>query len=534
MKKKYIIFLIILLPNLWACENFLDEVNPADVTTDFLYSTKAGLQNAAAGLYAIERDRVNDNSEGQDFALIMGDCGTDLDFTRAAVGTNVARYRLDVNMAGEAAVKSWWRKWYTIIERANSIITYGKQADISEADKKAILRETYIHRANAYFWLVRKYDNIWLNLDPTNYSNISGRTYEPAKQEDVYKVIVSDLDSAISYFGTNWNAIPGQYGLGAALFLRIDVALWQKDYETASKLAVKIIEQGPYELVEPASIFTKDGRNSSKETIYALQFDAFAMGGGKAHRMPLTFTTQTRTIKGMIMVSEYGGYGWSRVTPNEYLTSLYDSIYDKRYDAYWQHYYRYNDPNFAYTSYKLGDTIKMNPTITSTNYYAYASVSCKKYWDWVKAPNVTVSSNNIIIYRFAEVYLMAAEAFFRIGTPEALTKARYYINLLRFNRINAGASNRLFVSLTEDRLMAEYAREMAFEGRRWFMLKRFDRLVDQVRLHGGQSSFRGVPAPSADFYAARTNIQDFHVRWPIPQAEIDAMGGTFPQNEGYY
>jgi hypothetical protein len=34
------------------------------------------------------------------------------------------------------------------------------------------------------------------------------------------------------------------------------------------------------------------------------------------------------------------------------------------------------------------------------------------------------------------------------------------------------------------------------------------------------------------YYSARTNIKPYHVRWPIPHAERDAMGG-FPQNEGY-
>ena len=526
---KNIIFLILLLPTFWACEGFLEEVNPAEVTTDFLYTTKAGLENAVTGLYAIERDQVDD-SESQYFSLVQGDGGTDIDFVRAAVSTNVVRYRSDVVLADEAAISSWWRKWYTIIERTNSIITYGSQADISIEDKKTILREAYIHRANAYFWLIRRFDNIWLNLEPTSYENIDGRTYTPANPDDVYKVIVSDLDSAISYFGSNWSTIPGKFGLGTALFLRTDVALWQKDYTKASSLAVKIINEGPYELGEPTDVFTKDGRNSTKETIYALQFDEFAMGGGTSHRLPLTFTTQYRQIKGMVMVSEFGGYGWGRVSPNEYMVSLYDSIYDKRYDAYFQHYYTYNDPNYAYSSYNFGDTLKMNPTITSTNYYSYVSVSCKKYWDWKKAANVTVSSNNVTIYRFAEVYLMAAEAFLKAGD---VPTARYYLTLLRMNRIREGATNRIIPNPTEKDILDEYARELAFEGRRWFTLKRFGKLVEGVKLHGGQSSFRGVPSPSPDYFSGRTNIQDYHVRWPIPQSEIDAMGGTFPQNEGY-
>ncbi len=538
--RKYTLFLFLLLPMLWACENFLEEVNPAEITTDFLYTTKAGLQNAVNGLYALERNQVDDQ-ESTYFALIQGDGGTDIDFIRAAVSSNLARYREDVDLTTEAAVRSWWRKWYTIIERTNSIIINGNKAEITEIEKKEILREAYIHRANAYFWLLRKFDNIWLNLEATDYSNLSGRTYVAANQEDVYKVIVSDLDSAISYYGTNYSTIPGKYGLGAALFLRIDVALWQKDYVTAGTLSEKLIKEGPYTLVEPAEIFTKDGRNSSKETIYALQLDEFAQGGAipttsgsTGHRLPLTFTTQYRSVPGMIKATELGGYGWARIAANEYLTGLYDPTYDKRYDAFWQHYYQYNDPafNYAGTGYQLGDTLKpnQNSSLTGINFYINASVSCKKYWDWNKDPDVRISYNNIIVYRFAEVYLMAAEAFLKSGD---MTKARYYINLLRFNRINAGAPNRLWVNFTEDRLLEEYAREMAFEGRRWFTLKRFGKLVEQVRLHGGQSSFRGMPSPDPNYFIGRSNIQDYHLRWPIPQSEIDAMGGTFMQNDGY-
>ena len=250
----------------------------------------------------------------------------------------------------------------------------------------------------------------------------------------------------------------------------------------------------------------------------------------------------------MTMVTEYGGYGWSRIAPNEYLMSLYDTKFDKRYDAYWKPYYTYNNSAFDFSkvAYKYGDTIKPNtPNLsytTGNNFLMYCNVSCKKYWDWTKVASITTEANNIMIYRYAEVYLMAAEAYLKSGD---MAKARYYINLLRMNRIASGAPNRVVVTVDDQTILDEHAREMAFEGRRWFLLKRFGKLIDQVRLHGGQSNFRGLqPADPAfpndpvkciipDYFSARINIQDFHVRWPIPQAEIDAMGKTFPQNTGY-
>jgi len=106
-----------------------------------------------------------------------------------------------------------------------------------------------------------------------------------------------------------------------------------------------------------------------------------------------------------------------------------------------------------------------------------------------------------------------------------------FINKIRTSRILAGTTQ-LLTTINENILLDEFAREMAFEGHRWFMLKRVGKLVERVQLYGGITSFRGVPSPNPLYYSCRTNIKDYHVRWPIPQAERDAMGG-FPQNPGY-
>ncbi len=526
-----------------GCTDFLIEENPSEVTTEFLYNTEDGLQAAVTGLYNLERAMVDDN-ESSDFAVVAGDCGTDIDFMRAALNQCVARYRPDLSFPTQGVVSNWWKKEYRLIERTNNIITYGEVTSMLPADKKKILREAYIHRANSYFWLVRKFDNIWLNLEPTTVNNVENRSFTVASKEDVYKVIIADLDTAISYFDNDWTVSSGRYGLGAALFLRIDVALWRQDYQTAATLAEKLIKEGPYSLVDPASIFTKDSRDNTKESIYVMQFDEFAVGGAdvsttsggpSGHRLALVFTADYKAVTpGTKQVSEFGGYGWARVFPNEYLLSLYNPKYDKRWNAWWQHYYTFNDETCNFTSlpYKFGDTLKYNSkvaTLSGTNFFKNVSVGCKKYFDWVKIPNTTRSFNNFYIYRFAEVYLMAAEAYMRLGDN---TKALFYINALRHSRILSSDPNQTLATMDEETLIEEHARELAFEGRRWFFLKRLGLLVERVRATGGTTMFRGIVATDPAWYSARTNIQDFHTSWPIPQSEIDAMGG-FPQNPGY-
>jgi len=535
MKAKVIltkIFILIFpLLLLSGCEEYLKEENPSKVTSDFLYTTADGLQSAVNGLYTIERDLVS-SSESNYVSLILGDAATDISFDRAAEA-DLERLRPDVDLTTKAVITSWWRMWYKIIERANSIISFGEATDLPPVQKMTILREAYVYRAYAYFWLVRKFDNIWLNIEPTTYQNISGRTFAVASQEDVYKQIISDLDKAIEYYGTDWSVVPGKFNQGVARLLRADVALWRKDYQTAANHATKIVNEGPFKLEDPKDVWAEDRLRNSKESMYVWQFDEFAPGGGPFHRFSLIFTSQYRLVPGCVAAKEFGGYGWARIFPNPYLLSLYNPKYDMRWNAWWQHYYIYNDKNYNFSGlkYKLGDTLKLNDNsqLKGDNFYKNAMPSCKKYWDWKKDPLSTQPYNNVYIYRYPQVLLIAAEAYMRLGDN---TTALSYINQIRKNRISSASPNQLLTSINEDILLEEYARELAFEGQRWFLLKRVGKLIERVKLYGGVSVFQGVPAPNPYYYACRTNIQPYHVRWPIPQTERDAMGG-FPQNEGY-
>lgn len=536
IKKDYKIWIISIFLAFTAlgCNEYLKETNPSEVTTDFLYTTVDGLQSAVNGLYTIERNIITDDyGQSSEFANIIGDCGTDIDFDQSSAA-DLARYRTDIDLTTQATVRDWWNMWYKIIERSNSIISFGEKAEIDQNLKMVILRDAYIYRAYAYFWLVRKFDNIWLNTEPTTFQNTDGRTFEVANQADVYTQIISDLDKSIQYYGTDWTIVPGKFNQGVARLLRADVALWKQDWQTAASQTNEIITKGPFSLESPESVFTKDGRNNTKEAMYVIQFDQFAPGGGTLHRLPLIFTAQYRSVPGCIMASEFGGYGWARVFPNPYLISLYDSKNDKRWNNWWQHYYIYNDPNYDFSKlkYHFGDTLKYkdNSSLTGDNYFRRANISCKKYFDWTQqGPTITTHYNNIYMFRYPHVLLIAAEANMRLGdNPKALS----YINQIRQSRILSTATNQLFTTINEDLLLDEYAREMAFEGQRWFMLKRLNKLVERVRLYGGIKEFRTAPSPNPLYYSARTNIQSYHVRWPIPQSARDAMGG-FPQNEGY-
>lgn len=117
------------------------------------------------------------------------------------------------------------------------------------------------------------------------------------------------------------------------------------------------------------------------------------------------------------------------------------------------------------------------------------------------------------IMRFAEVYLIAAEAAVRLGKGDADD----YINVLR-GRANASAAP---ASITMDYVYDEYARELCGEFQRWYLLKRNKAFEDRLEKYNPR--------------AFKSFKSDTHYVRPIPQKFLDAIYNReeFGQNHGY-
>lgn len=140
------------------------------------------------------------------------------------------------------------------------------------------------------------------------------------------------------------------------------------------------------------------------------------------------------------------------------------------------------------------------------------------------------STRPVCLYRFSDVYLLAAEAYFKLGDN---TNAAAMINVVRqraaFRTTNTTAQNAAAVlavtitpaQVTLDFILDERTREFFAEGLRWLDLVRTRTLVARVQTWN--------PIEAGQF------IKPTHMLRPIPQNEIDAVtqGPKFPQNPGY-
>jgi hypothetical protein len=164
------------------------------------------------------------------------------------------------------------------------------------------------------------------------------------------------------------------------------------------------------------------------------------------------------------------------------------------------------------------------------NPYTTTEYPSNKKFDDPNRTNINDESTRpVIVYRFADAYLLAAEAYFKAGDNNS---AANMINLLRtraaFRTTNTAAQNTAAVAasqitaaqITLDFILDERSRELYEEGTRWQDLARTQSLGNRIHAYNTEAS-QGF----TDNYALR----------PIPANEIQLItqGPPFPQNPGY-
>ncbi len=527
MKKKlYFTIIACLLINI-SCADFLDEEHQTKYSSDYIYSSPEGLKLAVNALYTLQRYYANDTENATMFAL---ERGTDLATTNGGTGNFYGIYDPNYLKPSASQVEFMWRTMYQIIGKSNEIISASEKMEDSPS-LRATVSEAKCFRAQSYFLLYRTYDRIWLNTQPTTPENVDDpRDFHAASQKDVFELIYADLDYAIA--NLDWvSSESGRFTQAAARHIKAKAGLWIKDWDTTLEQVDEIEKSGKFELIDLKDVFNAADLNH-KEALMVQQWSKNT-GGNMSEATPkgnyfaAYFIAQYRTEIGG--TAEYAcsfenwGYTYGRCLPSPYLFSLYDKVNDKRYQAYYIHQYKNTtDKAITYGSTSVQPGAYF-PLYKNGNKNKNVYPGCIKYGDiWTRSAAETRSYKDVIVYRLAESYIMAAEAALMEGDQ---TLAKYY-----YNKTWERAGNTKFTgTLTMKDIMDEQARELSFEGDRWYFLKRLGILIEQVKLYAGDPE---IPAS----IIGRTNLpaNPHFVRWPIPEAEINDMGAeNFPQNVGY-
>lgn len=168
-----------------------------------------------------------------------------------------------------------------------------------------------------------------------------------------------------------------------------------------------------------------------------------------------------------------------------------------------------------------GDTIRKKSSILfqsvvgkwTDKHYTQANYPFVNKYRIISSP----SPQNYIFIRLADILLLKAEALNETGD---LAGAKELVNRIR---TRVSLPNTPANSQADMRLAIEKERrlELAFEGHRWFDLKRTGRAIEVIN---NVTNFGGV--------AQKYNLTTNGLIWPIPQKELD-KNKTLVQNPGY-
>ena len=518
--------LLLLLLTVSACEDFLADELLSETSADFLYSTPEGLENAVVGLYTLNRAYIERDAGNNDHRALIIQAKSDLTAGRAGEVALYARlgWGADLSTGGLGGYSHYWRNYYRVVDRCNAVIAAAEEVAFpvgEEARKTQVIAEARAMRANAYFILYRLFNNIFIRTEATTPENVFDLPQDKSSPEEIFALINADLDYAIENLA--WTTPDfGRWTQASARHVRAKTAMWQSDWETAAAQAEAVIGNENYALLpNTADVFAGDLNH--EETLFALQLEDGVIGGSTRNQIHFNLVANYFEIPGIVRSSDNGGRGASLLIPNNYLVDLLaEDPGDTRDDnTYMISAYRYNDPATLPPGVEIGDTVDVydrdSPDANEyTQYYKTMNPGVLKFQQKDADPDEAGTIKNIMVYRLAETYLISAEAYMRMGNTE--------MALERINAIRNRAGAAPFTEINQEILLEERARELFFEGQRWYTLKRMGVLVDYIRDHAANDNLVNF---------ARERIQPYHVNWVIPETELDLLGPNYPQNEGY-
>lgn len=529
-KAKTSIILVTALFFTTSCEDFLAEQPSTLIDSDYVYTTEEGLKSGVVSLYKFNRDRY-DNSTEDFMGGVLMQSRSDLVFNRSGYTGLMGRYERGVSpidLGANFTSRLFWKHFYNITSKATDIINAAESiTGISEASRNQIIAEAKFFRANSYFYLYRMYENIYVTTESVTVDNAFNVIPDKSSKEEIFALLNSDLNFAIE--NLSWNVRFGRVSKGTAKHVKAKVAMWEGNWEEAKTQALSVIEdpQSPHKLVASTADVFKGDRNNS-EQLFVVQSLDNVLGGGNTTMINANFVTQYFQIPGIDADVTQGGRGFSRVLPNLYLLNLLaeDPNDTRDNDTYFRLKYFYNTGENTGKQIDIYQPITnlSSPSRTYTTYYQRLAPSCIKFAQEDDDPNSYLQRSNIMVYRLAETYLIAAEAILRSGSGDPLP----YINAIR-TRAKAAP----LTSVTLQSILDEDARELSFEGERWFTIKRMGAEVmnRQMRTYAGDGPF--FPNNFGGSRDPRVNWRDHYINFPIFQEDLDLLGPNYPQNPGY-
>lgn len=472
---------------LWfnGCNDFLDlqpvsqSIAVRNASSDsILYKTPAEVEAALAGVY--------DDFRNEYFSLdyyVNGDAQSDDAYAGADNPMNFQIDEFNID-ATNTNVSRDWAYLYGTIGKANSVYNnVDKVPGLSEAGKLEIKAEAAWIRAFMYFQATQLWGAVPLQLKEVTTVSVEllpviYPIMFPARApvDSVYAQIIKDFELARNH--ARVSAPHKGYvtrGAANAMLAKMYATMQPPQWDKVLLYANAVIAGG-YSLLPNYEMLWNNQNENSAESIFEINYEGTPSSGNWGTTM-------------------FRGLDWKKFnTPSNDLVAAFDAE---------------------------NDQIRKNASIIFLDVTGRWS---DPYWPQVNYPfvnkwrNFTMPSpQNFILLRLADIMLLKAEALNAQGDVQG---AAALVNQIRA-RVNLAPTTANTQAAMKLAIEKERRLELAFEGHRWYDLKRTGRAIEVM------NNVRGPNNAPLNY-----NLNPNKLLWPIPQREID-NNTKLTQNPGY-
>ena len=483
---------------LGSCSDFL-EIEPLnDIVLDKFWNEENDVENIVAGCYSGMQNRILIER-----MIVWGELRSDHLIGGTGVQDNINIQNILKENITANNVYTSWGEFYDIINRCNTVLHYSplvaeRDPNYTETELMATRAEVSAIRDLCYFYLIRTFRDVPYSTQPF-LDELQQMAMPATKFDAVLDSLITDLENVKSYAVKTYPVSKTNYQCGritqdAIHAMLAEMYLWKKDYANSVKYADMVIDAKTQRFQN--EIDNAGGNSSSYKMFegYPLIYDSYTTGnlygnaygtifGSGASResiLELIFADDNTRLANHGLSFLYGNQKTSPgiVKPADFITT---HVSDASYKVFCDKYDTRNYENL----YKM-----------SASQYGVAKYVCKSGMVSISSTEITSSASpsypeeychaNWILYRLTDVMLLKAEALVQMVDGDAKTEANdsllraaYDIVSVINKRSNCATTympityaNYSTKSQMENLVFEERARELMFEGKRWYDLVR--------------------------------------------------------------
>ena len=486
-QQKLHILLISALIIFYSCsDDRLDLENPNNLSADSFWSSESDLQQGLIATYAaLQLDGLFGGAAASQLP-VRSDTGRPNNWNANAIGLNKLAFNENSDI-----VKKRWRDCYIGIYRANQVLANINNIELPSSSRIQIEAEVKFLRGFFYYSLYRGYNNGSVIIHTTVPESSEDFYKSPSPAEDVYNLILSDLEFAYNNLPEQYenNQDIGRATWGAAAALLGKLFINEHNYTDAKDKFQEIINSNLYSLTANIGDNFDIEHEMNNESIFEIPFSTELKSGTSngAADGPLgsEATSRARTL-----ATTQGG-GYRTIMPSYYITMLFkNDVMDINNPINANRTGNANYSIRASLSIAIADddntTLYQRPSNQGGGYNNFEASYLKKFQNWTlfTESDQSISGINERAIRLADIKLLYAECLLMLD--ESYNEALEQVNAVRQRAgvVLLNSTDYNSESLMEHIMWVERPLELMFEGHdtRWEDLTRWGKVQEQYNL----------------------------------------------------